>query len=311
MARPAKPKKSAASESLLTGRVTRSHGRHHFVQGPDGALYEAHRRGRKGDVVVGDMVRYSEPSGGVVAIEEVLPRTSLLFRSDEWRTKELASNIDLVAIVFASRPTFNPWFIWKALLAATKAGITPIVIRNKTDLEEGREEADAALRQLEALGYETLSIPAGSKPEEAKPILETRFAHHKTLFVGQSGMGKSTILNLLIPDAGARTREFSEALDLGKQTTTVTCWYDYGEDGAIVDSPGFQEFGLEHLDFDDVILGMPDIRQYVTGCRYFNCRHLNEPQCGVKDAVARGDIDPKRYEFYRDTVERILKRPKY
>ena len=132
MARPAKPKKSAASESLLTGRVTRSHGRHHFVQGPDGALYEAHRRGRKGDVVVGDMVRYSEPSGGVVAIEEVLPRTSLLFRSDEWRTKELASNIDLVAIVFASRPTFNPWFIWKALLAATKAGITPIVIRNKT-----------------------------------------------------------------------------------------------------------------------------------------------------------------------------------
>ena len=100
MARPAKPKKSAASESLLTGRVTRSHGRHHFVQGPDGALY------------------------GGVAIEEVLPRTSLLFRSDEWRTKELASNIDLVAIVFASRPTFNPWFIWKALLAATKAGNT-------------------------------------------------------------------------------------------------------------------------------------------------------------------------------------------
>ena len=201
MARPAKPKKSAASESLLTGRVTRSHGRHHFVQGPDGALYEAHRRGRKGDVVVGDMVRYSEPSGGVVAIEEVLPRTSLLFRSDEWRTKELASNIDLVAIVFASRPTFNPWFIWKALLAATKAGITPIVIRNKTDLEEGREEADAALRQLEALGYETLSISAGSKPEEAKPILETRFAHHKTLFVVIPSSSSFSCISVGVPKA--------------------------------------------------------------------------------------------------------------
>ena len=141
-----------AAGPLITGRVTAGHGRHYFVTTEDGAVLEAHRRGKKGDVVVGDVVECTEPVSGVSAIESIRERRNLLYRSDEWRIKSLAANIDLVCIVFASRPTFNPWFIWKALLAAHQAGIPALVIRNKAELAEGAEEAAAAVRLLESIG---------------------------------------------------------------------------------------------------------------------------------------------------------------
>ena len=114
-------------------------------------------------------------------------------------------------------------------------------------------------------------------------------------------MGKSTILNLLVPYAEAATREFSEALNLGRQTTTAARWYDLarcGGSGAVVDTPGFQEFGLAHLTLLDILRAMPDIAKHVEGCRFFNCRHLDEPGCSVKRAVEEGLIRPERYEFY-------------
>ena len=292
-------------------RVTASHGRHHFVMTESGELLEAHRRGKRGDVVVGDLVRISQASGGVVAIEEVLPRQSLLYRSDEWRVKELAANIDQVAVVFASRPTFNPWFLWKALLAAHRAGIPAMAIRNKTDLAEGAEEASRAAAQLESLGCRTIAVSARTDPEGTLARLEPAFSGRRTLLIGQSGMGKSTILNLLVPGAQALTREFSEALDLGKQTTTATRWHERPDGGAVIDSPGFQEFGLEHLSLEDVLSGMPDIASRVQGCRFFNCKHLNEPGCSVKAAVQEGAIDPRRYEFYKALAERILSRKSF
>ena len=246
-----------------------------------------------------------------VAIEEILPRTSLLYRSDQFRTKELAANISQVAVVFASRPTFNPWFLWRALLAAHKAGIPALVIRNKTDLEEGAKQAKDALALIDSLGVRTASVSATAEPGAALRTLAPLLEGKQTLLIGQSGMGKSTILNLLVPEARAQTREFSESLDLGRQTTTSTLWHAYGETGAIIDSPGFQEFGLEHLDLSDVLTGMPDICRHVSGCRFFNCRHLSEPQCGVKAAVARGEIDPKRYEFYCALASHIASRQDY
>ena len=118
-------------------------------------------------------------------------------------------------------------------------------------------------------------------------------------------MGKSTILNLLVPHAQAATREFSEALDLGKQTTTAARWYDAEADdwrGAVIDTPGFQEFGLAHLALNDILRAMPDIAAHASGCRFFNCRHLKEPGCTVKAALERGEIDPARYDFYRSVA---------
>ena len=284
---------------LFQAQVVASHGRHHFVRDSLGHLYEAHRRGKKGDVVVGDMVQCLASFDNTAAIETIRDRTSLLFRQDEWRTKTLASNIDLLAIVYASRPRFNPWFVWKALLAAHQAGVRPVIIRNKTDIAEDAKEASDFLVRMAALGYETYSISAEKADSQTLDVLNTLFHGHRSLLVGQSGMGKSTILNLLVKGANAKTREYSEALNLGKQTTTSTTLYDLDSgDGFIIDSPGFQEFGLAHLSEEDIIEAMPDIKAHVGQCRFSNCRHLKEPNCSVKAAVQAGVIAQDRYDFY-------------
>lgn len=300
-----RPRKSNSTEPSkaprLIGCVTRSHGRHHYVTTQQGEVFEAHRRGKKSDVVVGDIVICSPPAGGVVAIEEIRPRTNLLYRSDEWRIKELASNLSLVVCVFASRPSFNPRFVWKAIVAAQAANIPALVIRNKCDLPEKAEQAEAFVQSLQDLGVRTLSVSALAEPEETHQKLTEVFAGEKVLLMGQSGMGKSTILNVLCPQAQARTQEFSEALDLGKQTTTNTTLYATffaGKEGAVIDSPGFQEFGLAHLTKHDVLCAMPDIARQVDGCRFYNCTHTSEPGCSVKAAVADGRIRPERYAFY-------------
>lgn len=306
-----KPKKAAASsapENLAEGRVTASHGRHFAVTTAAGEVLEAHRRGKRSDVVIGDMVRCSPPASGVAAIEEVLPRTSLLMRSDGRREKPLAANADQVCVVFASRPTFNARFLWRAVIAAGAAGLGVLLVRNKIDLAQGAEQAEKAAAFLEALGVPALRISAEKEPQAAREALIGRLAGHRTLLVGQSGMGKSTILNLLISRARAKTQAFSEALDLGRQTTTSSNWYDAGDDGwqgAVIDSPGFQDFGLAHMSEGAVLRAMPDIARCVDDCRFFNCRHLQEPGCSVKKAVEEGRIDAERYDFYRSLIEEL------
>lgn len=291
--------KSHVSRESFSAQVVSCHGRHHFVRDEAGQLFEAHRRGKKGDVVVGDIVICSAAVDNTVAIESIKERSSLLFRQDEWRTKTLAANIDTLVIVYASCPRFNPWFVWKALLAAHAANVHPVIIRNKTDLTDGAEEAARFLTSLKQLGYETHEMCAQTISAQALDELDKIFNRHRSLLVGQSGMGKSTILNLLVENANAKTQEYSQALNLGRQTTTVTTLYDLDRsDGFVIDSPGFQEFGLAHLELNDVIAAMPDIVRYVGGCRFANCKHLKEPACSVKEALQNGLIAQERYDFY-------------
>jgi ribosome biogenesis GTPase len=282
-------------------RVVAGFGRRSLVEGPDGRTWEATRRGRKGDVVVGDLVIVRE-SAGLVAIESIEPRTSLLFRADAFRSKALAANIDLAVIVFASRPRASRWFIWKALVAARAAGIDALVLRNKCDLAEDASEADATLRQIAELGWPTLAVSAKAEPAPARAQLLRSIAARKSLLVGQSGMGKSTLLNLLVPDARARTQEFSERLNLGKQTTTASRWFALPEGGAIVDTPGFQEFGLAHLGGSEIAAAFPEIEPLLGRCRFLDCRHLAEPDCAVRAALEDGSIAADRYAFYQSLV---------
>ena len=174
---------TVADGSRLTGCVTRTHGRHHYVTTEDGTIYEAHRRGKKSDVVVGDIVTCSQPSGGVVAIESIEPRVNLLYRSDEWRIKELASNLTLVACVFASRPTFNPKFVWKAIVAAQAADIPVLVIRNKADLADKAKEAATEEPKRAPIRREKPALTS-AKPAEPKPHRPRNRVLDKSILVG-------------------------------------------------------------------------------------------------------------------------------
>jgi ribosome biogenesis GTPase len=288
----------SAYGATFTARVVASHGRHYLVEDARGRRLEAVRRGKRGDVAVGDEVRCTASGEAQAAIEAIDPRRSLLFRADAFRIKELAANVDQVAIVYASHPSFNRWFVWKALLAAEAAGIAPLVVRNKSDLPDTEGAAAAFLASLAEMGYASASVAAKADAAGTLATLDALCAGRVTLLVGQSGMGKSTLLNLLVPEAAARTQEYSQRLNLGKQTTTATRWFDYGEHGAVIDTPGFQEFGLAHLSRNAIEAALPDFRPRLGECRFADCRHLKEPDCAVRAAVERGQIARERYDFY-------------
>jgi ribosome biogenesis GTPase len=288
----------SASGGPFTARVVASHGRHYLIEDAQGRRLEAVRRGKRGDVAVGDQVRCTASGDAQAAIDAIEPRRSLLFRADAFRTKELAANVDQVAIVYASHPSFNRWFVWKALLAAEATGIAPLVVRNKSDLPDPDSAAAGFLESLAQLGYRTASVAAKVDPAGTRGQLGPLLAARVTLLVGQSGMGKSSLLNLLVPEAAARTQEYSLRLNQGKQTTTSTRWFDYGTHGAVIDTPGFQEFGLAHLSRQDLEAALPDFRPHLGQCRFLDCRHLKEPDCAVRAAVERGEIGRERYDFY-------------
>jgi ribosome biogenesis GTPase / thiamine phosphate phosphatase len=304
----------AAAGVPLLARVVATFGRHSLVRAAESAesaeapLLIATRRGKRGDVVVGDLVRCTQ-NGEQAAIDSIEPRSSLLFRADEHRVKELAANIDLMAIVFAPRPPFNPHFIWRALAAAQAAGIAALAVLNKTDIVEGLDLAEAALAQAARLGVTTLAISAKATPAAAREQLTAATAGHATLLVGQSGMGKSTLLNLRV-DANARTQEYSTRLNVGKQTTTASRWFDIPAaegGGALIDTPGFTAFGLAHLSLAQRAAALRDFAPFLGQCRFNDCRHLSEPDCAIRSAVTRGDIDPARYAFYAQLAAETLR----
>ena len=297
---------SAAAHSAgaadFDARVVATFGRQSLIEDDGGAVWTATRRGRKGDVVVGDLVRARASAPGLARIESVGPRASLLFRADEFRTKELAANIDRVLVVYAARPTFNRWFIWKTLVAAYVADIEAVVIQNKTDLDDDGE-AGRFREALERLGVATLAVSAKTDAERTLAALAAIARGRASLLVGQSGMGKSTLLNLLVPDAGARTREYSQRLDLGKQTTTASRRFALPFGGSIVDTPGFQEFGLAHVPVAQLAESFPEFHPALGQCRFQDCRHLTEPDCAVRALVGAGSVAADRYAFYRSLAE--------
>jgi len=283
----------------LQGRVIAAHGRHFTVEMPDGSLRQCFPRGKKSEAAVGDDVLVSPQGDGEGAIDRILERRNLLYRSDDMRTKQFAANVDQLLVVVAPEPAFSEDLLGRALVAASASDLDVSIVLNKADLKGSLDNARKKLQSFSRLGVGVLEVSALSRDSVEATLLPV-LRGKCSLLLGQSGMGKSTLLNALVPDAQARTQEHSRALGAGRHTTTSTRLYHLpGHAGDIIDSPGFQAFGLFHLGPGDIERGFPEFSQAVAECRFYNCTHRHEPGCGVLAAVARGEIAVERHELYK------------
>jgi len=289
-------------------------GRHVLVETDAGERVICHPRGKKSQAVVGDRIRWL-PTQDQGTIEKVEERKNLFYRQDEMRTKSFAANLDQVLILIAAEPEFSESQLTRALIAAEAARIRPVIALNKSDLAEPFGRAWAKLGPYRSMGYQTLPLAikpkvddvANSAAQDAQTAaLLQLLGSQKTLVLGPSGAGKSSLTNLLIPQAKVLTAEISQALNSGKHTTTSTTlyWVDEARTTALIDSPGFQEFGLNHIEPMQLANLMPDLKAYAQDCKFYNCTHLHEPGCGViseaKSDAIPGNISPNRYRLYSE-----------
>ena len=318
MSRRTRPSAVPAASDLHSALVVGAFGRHCLIETEDGRRLIAHPRGKKSQAVVGDRVLWAA-TGDEASIERLQERRNLFYRQDEIRTKSFAANLDRVLILIAAEPEFSESQLCRALVAAEAEKITPVIALNKSDLAEPFARAWERLAPYRAMGYEVLPLalsPRGDVPanDGVPALLDTLRGHH-TLVLGPSGSGKSTLINRLVPDAQAEIGEISQALNSGKHTTTNTRWYwvdalnGADQRGALIDSPGFQEFGLHHIEPTRLAECMPDLRQYLGQCKFYNCTHLHEPGCAVLAQVASpeqgGTISERRHRIYAQLFEEL------
>jgi ribosome biogenesis GTPase len=265
-----------------------------LVELADGEILECVPRGKKSEVACGDQVELQRSSNNQGVIDSIVPRSSLLYRSDAYRQKIIAANVTQIICVVAVEPAFSDELIARCLIAAHDQKIDALIVLNKCDLP-----ADAArltLAPYRNIGYRILELSA---KQNAAPLI-TFLQGHTSVLVGQSGMGKSTLINSLLPDAKAATREISTALDSGKHTTTHARLYHLNNNSHLIDCPGVQMFGLHHLSLGEIESGFIEFVAYLGQCRFHNCSHTHEPNCALLTAVAAGKINPRRMKLFQD-----------
>lgn len=280
----------------MLAQISAAYGRQFAIfNQPSGTTISCVTRGKRVDFCVGDWVEYSVSGDGTGVIESLEKRESLMKRSDHRKTKLLASNLDQIYVVIATEPSFSEALLGRILLAASEAQIPATLLVSKCDLGEALLRIEPRLSLYESLGYPVLRCAPKLHSQQTVAQLTPLLEGKTTLLLGQSGMGKSTLINLLVPNAQQATREISQVLASGKHTTTFTKSFAFGQNGLLIDSPGFQEYGLSHLHPSQVEHGMPEFKSLLGQCQFRDCRHLDEPGCAVK---ADTTIDTRRYELF-------------
>ena len=276
------------------GTIIAAFGRHYEIELADGRIATGYPKGKKSLLAVGDEVQLS-PDGQIMAHGA---RRSLLYRSDAYRQKLIAANATQLLLVVATDPSFSDMLLSRALVAAEHQGLTTTIVLNKCDLVAALPAARKLLAPYIALGCRVIELSAKQDPSPLLPLL----AGESSVLVGQSGMGKSTLTNALVPGAAAATRELSTALDSGKHTTTYARRYKLPQGGTLIDSPGLQEFGLKHLTAQEIEFGFAEFRPFLGQCRFRDCQHDAEPGCAIKQALAEGIIHPRRLDHFRQFI---------
>lgn len=280
------------------GTIVAAFGRHYEIELADGTLATGYPRGKKSPFAVGDEVELT-PDGQITGHAV---RRSLLYRSDLYRQKLIAANATQLLLVVATDPSFSDMLLSRALVAAEHEGLHTTIVLNKSDLTAALPAARKLLAPFVALGCRVVELSAKLDASPLLPLL----AGESSVMVGQSGMGKSTLTNALVPGAAAPTRELSTALDSGKHTTTYARLYKLPNDtcpgGTLIDSPGLQEFGLKHLTPQEIEFGFAEFRPFLGQCRFRDCQHDAEPGCAIKEAMAAGTIHRRRFEHFHQFI---------
>lgn len=291
-------------DKALQGLVVAAYGKRYEVELSDSTQGKKRiscvTRGKKTDLACGDIVTIKLTDSAEGVVESSAARSSLLYRSNAFKSKVLASNVTQIVIVLATQPSFYEALLNRCLVAAEAANIKPLIVLNKCDLSDA-DDAKIKLKLYEGLGYNVVHLSA---KQDITPL--RRFLNgEQSVLVGQSGMGKSTIINSLLPGQKVRTQEMSEALDSGKHTTTAAHLYHLDANSTLIDSPGLQEFGLHHLSVEEIEMAFKEFRPFLGHCKYSDCTHSHEPECAVISAVETGKISTTRLNFYRQLAQEL------
>jgi ribosome biogenesis GTPase len=292
-----------------TGQIIANFGKMVVLEDEAGALHRCVPRQNLETLVAGDRVIWQStlPGEGVVVALE--PRRSLLARPEPGGgRKPVAANIDQIVVVIAPRPEPSDTLIDRYVVAAEAFGVRPLVLLNKIDLLDpaGREPFRQRLHVYESIGYRVLF--ASSRESHGLDALIEELQGKTSVLVGQSGVGKSSLVKALLPDLEIRIGALSAATGRGRHTTTVTTLYHLATGGELIDSPGVWDFALWHLEPGDVAAGFAEFRPFLGKCRFADCSHRVEPGCALKEAAGTGAIQPSRLASYYEIMDSLQER---
>ncbi|MFQ1050642.1 small ribosomal subunit biogenesis GTPase RsgA [Avibacterium paragallinarum] len=292
------------------GTVVTRYSVHADVEDEQGQIYRCNLRRTLSNLVVGDKVIWrkgNEQLQGVSGvIEAIHPRKNEITRPDYYDgLKVIAANIDRIIIVSAVVPELSLNIIDRYLVVCENANIPAVILLNKVDLlsEEQRQQVETQLKIYQDIGYQTMMISA--KTGEHMQDLTALLSSGTSIFVGQSGVGKSSLINAILPEVNAQVGEVSELSGLGKHTTTSSRLYHLPQGGDLIDSPGIREFGLWHLNAEQITKGYREFQYFLGTCKFRDCKHLNDPGCALKEAVEKGKIHPIRFNNYHNLIESL------